>query len=52
MDNYEKEYNQAIKEVRRLRGVVREYEEFYRNIKTALENKDWELIEKALKESE
>ena len=52
MDNYENDYREALKEVRRLRGVAREYEEFYRNIKTALENKDWVLIEKALKESE
>ena len=52
MDNYEKDYNEAMKEVRRLRGVAREYADFYEKVKAAFENQNWELIEKALKESE
>ena len=52
MDNYENDYNSAMREVRRLRGVAREFSDFYNKVKEAFNEKDWTLIEEALKESD
>lgn len=51
-DNYENDYRVAMEEVRRLRGVVRNFGEFYKKIEEAVEKRDWELVETALKEYE
>jgi hypothetical protein len=48
-DNYEDDYNAAMREVRRLRGVAREYSYFYDKIKEAFEQQNWELVQKVLK---
>ena len=40
MDNYENDYQAAMKEVRRLRSVAREYAEFYRQVKEGFEQQD------------
>ena len=52
MDNYENDYNAAMREVRRLRGVAREFTDFYNKVKEAFTEQDWALIEAALKESD
>jgi len=49
-DNYEGDYRASLEEVRRLRGVARDYGDFYGKIKEAALKKNWELIETALKE--
>lgn len=46
-DNYERDYNEAMKEVRRLRGVAREYSGFYNMVKEALEKQDWDAVKAA-----
>lgn len=48
--NYEEYYESAMREVRRLRAIAREYSNFYNEIKEAFDKKDWELIKKALDE--
>jgi hypothetical protein len=50
--NYEADYESAMREVRRLRAIVRDYSNFYNRVKEALDKKDWELIEKILREFE
>jgi len=51
-DNYENEYNSAMREVNRLRGVARQYSHFYEKIKEACEKQNWELVKEVLKECE
>ena len=52
MDNYERDYNEAMKEVRRLRSVAREFASFYNKVKEAFVAQDWTLLKEALEESE
>ena len=52
MDNYKDDYDSSMREVWRLRGVAREFESFYTKIKEATDKQDWELVKKALEESE
>ena len=46
--DYEDAYDSAMREVRRLRGIVQDYSKFYNKIKEALEEQDWEKIKAAI----
>lgn len=37
-----------MEEVRRLRGVAREYAEFYNKVKKVFENRDWDAVAAAI----
>ena len=50
--SYEDYYKQAIKEVNRLRVVARRFSNFYNEIDIAYRKREWEAIEKLLKEYE
>jgi len=49
-DTYERYYESAMRELNRLRAVVREYAQFYRKIKEAAESQDFEHIKEILEE--
>ena len=47
LEDCENKYNAAVREIKRLRGVAREYSGFYTKVKEAFDKHDWDAVKAA-----